>query len=274
MKNKPLFTLLLFQILLQSAGAQTSIAIVGFENRSNWMFLDSWAEKIPDYLQHELSGDPRLVLVERTHLKSVFEEQALKMSGLADSARVLEVGQMISAQYMLTGTVDRDEGWIRIQAKVINTETGKVFSEKVQSREPHLDEMVSLLGHNLKVQLTGQGTYHSKMKIHRYPLVPVLGVTLGSGLITAWLHHNYTVKRQDYQSARDMVKIEELYQSANRNFQARNWMLGVTGAAFCGTVYCWLKNVSPEEILAADIVMFPVFTYRRGETQVGFQIHF
>jgi TolB-like protein len=274
MKTKPLLMLFLFQILLQFAGAQTSIAIVGFENRSNWMFLDSWAEKIPDYLQAELSGEPGLVLVERTQLKSVFEEQALKMSGLADSARVLEVGQLISAQYMLTGTVDRDEGWIRIQAKVINTETGKVFSEKVQSREPRLDEMISLLGHNLRVQLTGQGTYHSRMKIHQYPLVPVLGITLGSGLISAWLHHNYTVRRQDYQSAGELVKIEDLYQSANRNFQARNWMLGVTGAAFCGTLYCWLKNVSPEEILAADMRMFPVVTYQRGETQVGLQIHF
>ena len=237
MKN-PLFPLFLYLAILQSAGAQTSIAIVGFENRSNWMFLDSWAEKIPDYLQHELSGDPELVLVERTQLKAVFEEQALKLSGLADSARVLEVGQLISAQYMLTGTVDRDEGWIRIQAKVINTKTGKVFSEKVQSREPHLDEMISLLGQNLKVQLTGRGTYYPKMKIHRYPVIPFLGITLGSGLITGWLHHSYILKRQDYQSAGDMVKIEELYRSANRNYRARNWMLGVTGAAFCGTLYC------------------------------------
>ena len=151
---------------------------------------------------------------------------------------------------------------------------GKVFAEKVQSREPHLDEMISLLGRNLKVQLTGQGTYYPKMKIHRYPLIPFLGITAGCGLITVWLNHSYTVKRQDYQSASDMVKIEDLYRSANRSYQARNWMLGVTGAAFCGTLYCWMKNSSPEEILAADTRIIPMFTYQRGETQVGFQLRF
>ncbi|MBN2105630.1 hypothetical protein JW835_16445 [bacterium] len=254
---------------------QISVAVGNFENRSDWMYLDSWAKKVPDYLQHELSGNPDIVLVERHQLEGILNEQALSMTGLTDSSKAQEVGRLISAQYIITGTVDRDDPWFRISAKVINTSTGKVITEKVQSKDrSRLNEMVRLLGSNLSFQLSGQGTYQTSLKILQYPTRIFLGITLLSGITTGLVHHSYDQKRQDYQQTSRLRKMDESYDSANRLYKVRNVLIGITGTALIGTVYCWLHNLSPEEVMASQHLWMPYVYHQTGETIVGLQISF
>ena len=76
------------------AGAQTTVAIGDFQNRTNRIYLDSWEQKIPEFLQSELSGSSEIVLVERQSLQAILEEQALTMTGLVDSSTAQEVGRL------------------------------------------------------------------------------------------------------------------------------------------------------------------------------------
>jgi hypothetical protein len=226
-------------------------------------------------LQHELSGNSDIVLVERHQLESILNEQALSMTGLADSSKAREVGRLISAQYIITGTVTRDDAWLRIDAKVINTNTGKVIAEKVQSKNrSRFNEMIRLLGNNLRFQLSGQGDYQSRLKISQYPTVPFLGLTLAGGIATVLVHHTYDRKRQDYQQADRLREIDTLYDSANRWYKTRNVLIGVTGSALIGTLYCWLSNRSPEEVIASHRLCLPYAYHQTGETIVGVQITF
>ena len=262
-------------LLMSGLRAQVSVAVGDFENQSSWMYLDSWARRLPDYLEHELSRHSGIVLVERHQLETLLNEQALGLTGLTDSSRAQEVGRLIRADYIITGTVVRDDAWLRINAKVINTTTGKIVTEKVQSRDRNrLDEMVGVLSNNLVFQLAGQGAYQPSLRIQEYPTHLFIGVTLTGALVTGLVHNAYIKKRQDYQTAAQLTDMDPAYRSANRLYKTRNVLIGITSAACIGTLYCWIQNRSPEEILAGEPVCLPYLSYQTGGSFVGVQIHF
>jgi TolB-like protein len=268
----------LFLLLLVSTGnlhGQITLAIADFTNRTDHIYLDSWERKIPEFLQSELSQSREIVLVERQNLKSILDEHALSMSGLIDSA-AQEVGKLLSARYMITGSIYEAGDWLRIDARIINVSTGKVVSEKVQSKDQNqLDKMVHLLANNLQYQLTGSGTYQSKISLKKCPVSYFLIGTLGSGLATLIVHNQYLKKQDEYRQVTKLESFDSAYDSANHLYQARTILISVTGAGLAGTLYCWLRNLSPEEILASQPTVLPyVMSTEEGEFAVGVHITF
>jgi TolB-like protein len=255
--------------------ADIHVAVGDFENRSSWMYLDSWVEKIPDYLQYELSRDTSIIMVERHALKTIMDEQALSMAGLADSSRLREVGKLISAQYIITGTVDREDDWTRIDAKLINTVTGKVVTEKVRSKDrSRMNEMVALLGNNLRYQLTGKGSYQTSIKTSPYPTKVFLGITTATGLASCITNQIYLNKRAEYRSAVRLSQFDSRYDSANRLYKTRNGLIAVTGASLLCTAACWLHNTAPDEVIASGPYTIPYAWTSGDEIIVGVQITF
>ncbi len=262
-------------ILTVNLHAQITLAIADFTNRTDRMYLDSWEQKIPEFLQSELSRSEDIVLVERQNLKSILDEHALSMSGLIDSA-AQEVGKLLSARYMITGSIHETGDWLRIDARVINVGTGKVVSEKVQSKDRNqLDKMISLLANNLRYQLAGKGAYQSKISLKKCPVTYFLVGTLGSGLATLFVHDQYQKKQDEYRQVTKLESFDSAYDSANHLYQARNILISVTSAGLAGTLYCWLRNLSPEEILASQPPVLPyVMSTREGEFAVGIHVSF
>ena len=161
MKKKfPIILLLLISIVIETTLAQQPIAIGDFKNDSEVFYLDSWEKSIPEFLKSELSKAEELIVVERQQLESVLREQALSMTGLIDSATAQSVGQMVGAQYMISGKISKTGKWIRIDARIIQVSTGQVKSEKVRgqdnqhlpsrpgSHEFHPDNYLIPLGYN------------------------------------------------------------------------------------------------------------------------------
>jgi TolB-like protein len=255
---------------------QTTVAVGDFENRSERMFLDSWAQKIPQFLQSELSGNPDIELVERRNLQILMDEKALSQSGLIDSSAAKAVGRLAHAQYLITGSVDEADGRIRIDAQVINTSTGKVFNEKVQSEsDDHLNDMVKLLAVNLKHQLTGKGVYQSSMTVAHYPVMPFAIATAALAGTSLILHQQY-LKRQDaYQSETRLDQIDNCYTKANRMYRTRNGVLGVTGGVALTTLVLWISSLSAEEIVAGQPPVLPYCVInQQGDMILGCQITF
>ena len=258
------------------AAAQTTIAISDFSNRSDKFYLDTWETKIPEFLKSELSRSPQLVLVERNHIKAVLDEQALSLSGLIDTSTVQEFGKLAGAEYVITGTIHEDGSRIRIDAHVINVSSGKTISEKVLASSPdYLSEMVSLLGSNLRHQLTGSGDYREKITLKRYPTAYFLVAGAAAFTATAVVHKGYIDRRDDYRSATGLEEIERRYDDANRYNRIRLVLASATGAALFGAFYCWLRNRSPEEILAGDPPLQPYLALpQQGGYGFGIQVHF
>jgi TolB-like protein len=271
--KRPIYIFFLFlPVLVQ---AQIFVAIGDFENRTDFFYLDSWAQKIPEYLSSELSHSPEIVVVDRQRLKSVLDEQKLQATGLTDSSKVLEIGKLLSAEVIITGVLSQLGDDLRIDARITNVSTGRMIGEKVTARSnKFLERMITLLANNLKVQITGAGEYRESLILRRYPTRYFLGAAVLSGAAAVILNGAYQNKHGQYHDAYSLDEFDPTYRSANRLYHGRTVALSLAAAAFAGTMICWMHDLSPDRILANPKPIKPVMGAQPGEIRVGLQITF
>ena len=81
------------------------IAVIEFTNKTN--FGDTgFAEKARDAFESELASINRFTLVERSRLNLIMKEQAFAQSGLVDEQTMSQLGRLVSANYICTGTIE------------------------------------------------------------------------------------------------------------------------------------------------------------------------
>lgn len=88
--------------------------------------------KVTDLLFAALVAEPALVLIEREDIRTLLDEQALNLSGLANPAAAVRVGQLTGAKILVTGSVLRVDNSLYLVAKVIGTETSRVLGASVK----------------------------------------------------------------------------------------------------------------------------------------------
>jgi TolB-like protein len=88
--------------------------------------------KVTDLLFASLVAEPTLVLIEREDIRTLLDEQALNLSGLANPAEAVRVGQLTGAKILVTGSVLRVDNSLYLVAKVIGTETSRVLGASVK----------------------------------------------------------------------------------------------------------------------------------------------
>jgi serine/threonine protein kinase/TolB-like protein len=99
------------------------IALLGFEERG----AKDAAAKVTDLLFAKLAAKPDLVLVDRTDLKKILDEQQLNLTGAVKTDEAVKVGQLTGAKILVTGSVIQVEKKLILAAKIIGTETGRVI---------------------------------------------------------------------------------------------------------------------------------------------------
>ena len=107
------------------------VAILPFVDRQKKN--DDVGKVVGDILFTHLAGDPAIVLVDREDLGKVLEEQGMNISGIVDSANAVKVGNIIGAKILVTGSVLRIGLSQYLIAKIIGTETTRVFGASVNS---------------------------------------------------------------------------------------------------------------------------------------------
>lgn len=87
--------------------------------------------EIATLLTVQLSTHDRLVTVEREELDTLLGEQELGLSGTVDPATATMVGHLTGAQVIITGRVFPLDNDLYLVAKIMGTETGRVYGEAV-----------------------------------------------------------------------------------------------------------------------------------------------
>jgi len=268
-----IFLLIVFSSI--AIHSQTSVALGDFENQTDRLYLDSWSRKIPEFLSTDLSRFKDIAVVDRQRLKALLDEQKLKATGLTDSSRILEIGRLLSAEYMVAGAVSETGGWIRIDARITSVTSGRMVSEVVMCRsDGHLDKMVSLLANNLRVQVTGKGDYRESVILGKYPTKYFLGGTLLAGAVVSIIHSGYRIRREAYREVISLDAFGPKYDSANRWYRSQAVAISVTAVALAGTLVCWINDLSPDRILANPGSVRPALGVQAGEITVGLRIDF
>ncbi len=113
----------------QKAPAVYPVALLAFEDRGT-----KDAAKVVDLLFAKLSANDALYLVDRVDLKKVLAEAELNISGAVKSGEATKVGQLTGAKLLITGSVILVEKKITLVAKLIGTETSRVFGVSVEGK--------------------------------------------------------------------------------------------------------------------------------------------
>lgn len=109
------------------SSAPLTVAVFDFEARED--LGRDFGKEVSTLLSAQLSGNPALWLVERAELDRLLAEQALGIGGLADPATAAKVGQITGAKVLVTGRAFRAGNELLLVAKVIGTETSRVYGE-------------------------------------------------------------------------------------------------------------------------------------------------
>jgi hypothetical protein len=133
---KTLLKLSLLAALVFTTGkilaADQILSLAVFDFYSNDENVRDLGPKVAALVNANLSAEPNLVIVERAELEKALGEQELGLSGtvLPDSAA--KVGNLTGAKVLVTGRVFKTDTELFIVAKIIGTETSRVYGEMVK----------------------------------------------------------------------------------------------------------------------------------------------
>lgn len=125
MKMKVLFASFLAAAALQAAAQPLSVAVFDFSSRGE--STRDLGPRISALLTALLSAEGDLILLERAELDKALGEQELGLSGAVAPDTAARVGNLTGAKVLVTGSVFEAGKNVVAVAKVIGTETGRVY---------------------------------------------------------------------------------------------------------------------------------------------------
>ena len=118
------------------------IAVLPFENGGSYgkdkEDFDALRKGIAGTLIYELARNPAVRLVDRLETQRLLDEQGLGVAERVDAATAAKVGKLVGARYMITGSFIDLYGDFRVDARIINVETGEIM--KVVRSDPKLHD--------------------------------------------------------------------------------------------------------------------------------------
>jgi len=107
-----------------------TVAVFNFESRDEG--ARDLGPKVADLLSANLSAEPQIITVERAELEKILGEQELGLSGTVSADTAAKVGHLTGAKVLVTGRVFHADKDLLIVAKIIGTETSRVYGELVK----------------------------------------------------------------------------------------------------------------------------------------------
>lgn len=120
-----------FSALAAQANQSLSLAVLPFENLTRQPADDWMGLSLAESLTGALAKIPHLQVIERSQIKRLIQEQNFGQTALVDSSQAPSLGKMMGAKRMVVGHFQKVGDRLRIQARVIQVETGQVLPEGV-----------------------------------------------------------------------------------------------------------------------------------------------
>lgn len=103
-------------------------AVVPFDNQGDDAQKRQLGQVVASELEGRLKVDHGFVLVERMQMSRVLQEMQLAQVGLVDETKAPEMGKMLDAQVLVTGTVGQLGDKFVVNARVVSVEEAKVLA--------------------------------------------------------------------------------------------------------------------------------------------------
>ncbi|HVU09535.1 MAG TPA: CsgG/HfaB family protein [Verrucomicrobiae bacterium] len=160
------FTLILFAAIPIARADDTNVltvAVFDFESQGEARDL---GKQIATLVSANLSAEPNIVTVERAELEKALGEQELGLSGTVTPDSAAKVGSLTGAKVLVTGRVFDANDQRIVVAKVIGTETSRVYGEMVSGPTAgSMTDLSSALAKKIAAVISGKGeTLAAKME--------------------------------------------------------------------------------------------------------------
>ena len=164
---------------VHQTGSRMSLAILPFETNGK---ITSAGSIVYDNLVSSFYNQGRFNIVSRgAELESVLRELKLSATDLVDKSKAIEIGRLIAAEGILTGSIRETKNSIEIYARYINTETSILLEAKdVYSQDkslPNLQHITNGLALKFKhsfpllegivIKVSGKNIYADFGAVHR-----------------------------------------------------------------------------------------------------------
>ena len=110
-----------------ATGGRESIAVFRF-NTNERLAKERTGFALAELLTHHLMTAPAFAVVERTELERVLTEQSLQASATIDPDSAVKVGKLLGARLLVLGSAEKVGGKYSVNARSVETETGRVLS--------------------------------------------------------------------------------------------------------------------------------------------------
>jgi TolB-like protein len=124
-----------------------AIAVLPFEDRGSYgqdkEVFRGLALGIPATLVSELNGHPELRLVNRTQVAQSLQRENLGPNARVDAATAAAIGKELGARYAVTGNFADFYGKFRLDARLVDTESGQIV-KVVSNDDPRLQDRANL----------------------------------------------------------------------------------------------------------------------------------
>src|SRR5436189_2078822 len=133
-----------------------TVAIFGFESKDE--AVRDLGPKVAALLNANLSAEPQIITVERAELEKVLGEQELGLSGTVSPDTAAKVGHLTGAKILVTGRVFKADKETIVVAKIIGTETSRVYGEIVKGAPASsITDLSSELSKKIAATITEKG---------------------------------------------------------------------------------------------------------------------
>jgi hypothetical protein len=135
-----------------SVPAPLSVAVFDFESKDE--AVRELGPKVTVLLNAQLSTRDGLILVERAELDKALGEQELGLSGTVTTESAAKVGHLTGAKVLITGRVMKMDGEVLVVAKIIGTETSRMYAETAKGSGGSIDELAAQLADKISSTIT------------------------------------------------------------------------------------------------------------------------
>ena len=144
-------------VVPSAAAAQDTrpgVGILAFDNGGSYgqeaEDFESLEVGLQQMLIGDMAGNSGLRLVERGRLQELLNEQDLGAAGRVDASTAAQIGRLIGARYMIMGSFVDWYGDFRLDARVVDVETGEIIkTDRARGQREDLFTILDDLADNI-----------------------------------------------------------------------------------------------------------------------------
>lgn len=123
----PLAAALLLLPALAAAAEKVTVAVLYFDYDGKSEELALLKKGLAQMLITDLAADGEFTVVERARLQDLLDELKLNQSAKFDAATANRIGKLLGARYLVMGRYFELMGQLRVDARAVETETGRLL---------------------------------------------------------------------------------------------------------------------------------------------------